>query len=244
MTDPIFDIQNIVLKRGDQTILNDVSLTVERGEVLVIIGPSGSGKSSLLRCLNRLESISAGTILYNGQDIHTLPILELRCHVGMVFQKTAVFDGTVADNIAFGPKLRNETLKNDAISKLMQMVSLDENLRDRSAQELSGGQEQRLSIARALANQPDVLLVDEPTSALDPVITHRIEDILLRLKNDTGLTLIWVSHDVEQARRIADRVLMIEDGQVVRCDSVDAMLSPDHGDAHVLAFARGQEDDS
>ncbi len=242
MTDTIFDIQNITLNRGDQTILKNVSLSVQRGEVLVIIGPSGSGKSSLLRCLNRLETISDGTIHYNGKDIHNLPILDLRCKVGMVFQKTAVFDGTVGDNVAYGPMLRNKTLSRETILHLMEQASLTDKLIDRDAHELSGGQEQRLSIARALANEPDVLLVDEPTSALDPVITHRIEDILLRLKNENGLTLIWVSHDVEQARRIADRVLLVEDGNIVRLDTVDAMLDPEHGDAHVLAFAQGLED--
>jgi len=244
MTDTIFDIHNINLQRSDQTILKEVSVSIQRGEVLVIIGPSGSGKSSFLRCLNRLETISEGTIEYNGQNIYDMPILDLRRKVGMVFQKTAVFEGTVAENIAFGPKLRDETLSHDDILKLMEQASLDDKLIDRDATELSGGQEQRLSIARALANKPDVLLVDEPTSALDPVITHRVEEILLRLKGETGLTLIWVSHDVEQARRIADRVLLLEAGRVVRVDSVDAMLDPDTGDPHVLAFAQGLEDES
>jgi len=242
MTDTIFDIHNVTLTRGDQTILKQVNLTIPRGDVLVIIGPSGSGKSSLLRCLNRLETISGGSIHYNGTDIHNLPILDLRCKVGMVFQKTAVFEGTVADNIVYGPTLRNEKLTRDDILTLMAQASLDDKLIDRDASDLSGGQEQRLSIARALANQPDVLLVDEPTSALDPVITHRLEEILLRLKGETGMTLIWVSHDVEQARRIADNVLLLEDGQVARYDTVDAMLDPEHGDPHVLAFAQGMDD--
>lgn len=237
----MFDIQGITLERGMQAILSDVSLTVRQGEVLVIIGPSGSGKSSLLRCLNRLEAIDGGSIRYNGQDIHELPILELRRRVGMVFQKTAVFEGTVADNIAYGPNLRKEQLGDDVIVELMTMVSLDDSLRDRDASELSGGQEQRLSIARALANQPTVLLLDEPTSALDPVVIHHLEEILLKLKAETGLTLIWVSHDVEQARRVADRVLMLAEGRVVRVDDVDAMLDPENGDPRVLAFARGEE---
>lgn len=241
MIGTMFDIQGITLERGNQVILSNVSLSVRQGEVLVIIGPSGSGKSSLLRCLNRLEAISAGSIYYNGQDIHQFPILELRRQVSMVFQKTAVFEGTVADNIAYGPRLRKETLHGDVIANLMQMVSLDDSLRDRDATELSGGQEQRLSIARALANQPDVLLLDEPTSALDPVAIHHLEDILLKLKAETGLTLIWVSHDVEQARRVADRVLMLAEGQVVRVDNVDVMLDPETGDPQVLAFARGKD---
>lgn len=243
MTQSILDINNMTLKRNQETILKSISLSIQKSEVLVIIGPSGSGKSSLLRCLNRLESIDSGQILFNGEDIYQLPILELRCQIGMVFQKTAVFDGTVADNIRYGPRLRKQELTHDEVLKLMSQASLPAEMINRDAHELSGGQEQRLSIARALANQPNVLLVDEPTSALDPVITHKLEEILLQLQQENGLTLIWVSHDVEQARRIADRVLMIEDGEIVRCDTVEKLLDPEHGDPHVLAFAQGLSDD-
>lgn len=240
MTQPILDINNITLKRNQEIILKSISLSIQKSEVLVIIGPSGSGKSSLLRCLNRLEAIDSGKISFNGEDIYQLPILELRCQIGMVFQKTAVFDGTVADNICYGPRLQKRELTNGEVLKLMSKASLPADMINRDAHELSGGQEQRLSIARALANQPSVLLVDEPTSALDPVITHKLEEILLQLQQENGLTLIWVSHDVEQARRIADRVLMIEDGEIVRCDTVKKLLDPQHGDPHVLAFAQGQ----
>ncbi|MEL6148890.1 MAG: ATP-binding cassette domain-containing protein, partial [Chloroflexota bacterium] len=142
----------------------------------------------------------------------------------------------------FGPRLRDETLTHERILELMAQAALEPDLIDRDAHELSGGQEQRLAIARALANQPSVLLLDEPTSALDPIATHKVEDILLHLRDTSGLTLVWVSHSVEQARRVADRVLLLEDGRVSRFGTVDALLDHERGDAHTLAFARGVDD--
>lgn len=242
MTESIIEIKDITLNRGGKVVLDQVSLSIRRGEVLVVIGPSGSGKSSLLRCLNRLETVQRGTINFDGNDINSIPILSLRQQIGMVFQKTAPFDGTVADNIAFGPQLRGEPLSRQELLDLMQHVTLELELADRDAKTLSGGQEQRLAIARALANRPAVLLLDEPTSALDPIATHKIEDVLLHLSKTTDLTLVWVSHSAEQARRVADRVLLLEEGRVVRFDTVETLLDVEHGDPHTLAFARGVND--
>ena len=242
MPDNIFDIRGVTLQRGGQFVLDDVSLRIERSASLMIIGPSGSGKSSLLRCLNRLETINSGQIMFAGTDIAVLPVLELRQRVGMVFQKAAVFPGTVADNIAYGPGLRGQTLARSEILDLMRQAALEADLIDRDARELSGGQEQRLAIARALANQPEVLLLDEATTALDPIATHKVEEILLRLRDERDMTLIWVSHNIEQTRRVADRVLLLESGRVVRHDTVAALLDADNGDSHTLAFARGIEE--
>jgi putative ABC transport system ATP-binding protein len=242
MSDIILEVQQINLERGGEPVLNDVSVSVRRGDSLVIIGPSGGGKSSLLRCLNRLESISAGRILLNGVDISQLPVLELRRRVGMVFQKAAAFEGTVAQNIAYGPALQGKTLTRDQILALMGQAALEPDLLDRPADELSGGQEQRLAIARALANQPDILLLDEATASLDPIATHKIETALRKLQIETGLTLIWVSHNIEQARRVADCVLMLEAGRVTRLDTSTALLDAVSGDAYTLAFAQGVEE--
>ena len=237
----IIDVLNLSLKRGGQTVLSDVSLSVEQGEILVVIGPSGSGKSSLLRCLNRLEEPESGRIMLDGGNIAQLPVIELRRRVGMIFQKSFPFDGTVADNIAFGPTLNGEELDNIRIGELMNLSSLELDLIDKNARELSGGQEQRLAIARALANRPDVLLLDEPTSALDPIATRHIEESLVNLRDQLDLTLIWVSHTIEQARRIADRVLLLDEGRVLRIDTVDVMLDPKTGDKRALAFAAGDK---
>jgi len=240
----VLEIKNITLKRSGKIVLDRVSLTIQRGEVLAIIGPSGGGKSSLLRSINRLQQIQSGQIMFDGEDIATLPVLDLRRRIGMVFQKTAVFEGSIADNIAYGPQLRGCRLTRDEIFALMSQAALEAELIDRDAQQLSGGQEQRLAVARALANQPQVLLLDEPTSALDPIATHKIEEALLNIREKHELTLIWVSHAVEQARRVADRVLLLEAGQVVRLGTTDELLNAESGDARALAFAQGIENDT
>lgn len=237
----LIEISNLTHQRGEQTVLQDVSLTIDAGQIVVLMGPSGSGKSSLLRCLNRLEDPPQGCIRLHGEDITALPVIALRQRVGMIFQKTAPFPGTVAENIAYGPGLRGETVSRERIRALMKLAALEENLIDRPAGELSGGQEQRLAIARALANEPEILLLDEPTSALDPIATHTIEETMRNLRDQLGLTLVWVSHSAEQARRVADRLILLESGQITRSGRAADLLDRDNGDAHVLAFAAGQD---
>ncbi len=234
-------IRDLKLNRGGKTVLRDINLEVATGELLVIIGPSGSGKSSLLRCINRLNDIASGSILLDGQSIHELPVTELRCKVGMIFQKTAAFEGSVAENIAFGAALHDRTISRAQILDLMRQVSLEAQLSDQAASAISGGQEQRLAIARALALDPSLLLLDEPTSSLDPIATGRVEDSLLQLRKATNLTMIWVSHSIEQARRIGSRVLLLDEGRIVREDTAEAMLDPLHGDKRALAFAEGDQ---
>lgn len=240
----IIKIEHLSLKRGSLTVLREISLPIRQGEVLVVIGPSGSGKSSLLRCLNRLEVPASGRILLDGTDIATINPLDLRRKVGMVFQKSIAFEGTVADNISYSASLVRESLSLNQIRALMEKAALEPELIDKDASQLSGGQEQRLAIARTLANQPSVLLLDEPTSALDPIATHKIEETLLALRKSTNLTLIWVSHSVEQARRIADRILLLEDGTISRLGDAQSLLDPQSGDGHILAFAQGIDNDA
>lgn len=238
----VVEVRHLSLSRGGSPVLRDVSLAIEKGEVFMLIGPSGSGKSSLLRCLNRLEEPPPGSVFFNGTDITTRPVTEIRCRVGMVFQQAAMFPGTVGDNVAYGPAMRGETLPPERVRELLDMVALDDpGIAEKSAAELSGGQAQRVTIARALANDPAVLLLDEPTSALDPIATRAIEETLLGLRDRIGLTLVWVSHLVDQARRVGDRVLLLNEGRVVRIASAGEMLDPELGDERALAFANGDE---
>lgn len=234
-------IRNLTLSRGGVPVLSDISLDVRASELLVVIGPSGSGKSSLLRCINRLNDIDSGAITLDGHSVFDLPVTELRRKVGMMFQKTAPFEGSVADNIAFGALLQGQSLSRDEILGLMQQVSLEVELADKPASDLSGGQEQRLAIARALALNPSLLLLDEPTSSLDPIATNHVEDSLMWLREQTNLTMIWVSHSIEQARRIGSRVLLLDGGRIIREDTVAAMLDPETGDKRALAFAEGDK---
>lgn len=236
---PVIEVRHLSLSRGGREVLHGISFDADANETLVLIGPSGSGKSSLLRCLNRLEEPAPGTVFLNGEDITTLPVTELRRRVGMVFQIPGMFPGTVADNVRYGPALRGESLSAEQIATLLETVTLDPALASRPADQLSGGQAQRVAIARALANKSQVLLLDEPTSALDPIATRAVEETLLSLRERLGLCLIWVSHQVEQARRVGDRALLLDAGRVLKIDRVDRMLDPEHGDRLALAFERG-----
>ncbi|KAK3134469.1 hypothetical protein QOZ80_6AG0549610 [Eleusine coracana subsp. coracana] len=199
---------------GDE-ILRGVSLDVPAGVVMGIIGPSGSGKSTLLRVLNRLWEPAPGTVFLDGADICAIDVLALRRKVGMLFQLPAMFEGTVADNVRYGPQLRGKKLTEAEVKNLLSLADLDPALSSKAASELSVGQAQRVALARTLANDPEVLLLDEPTSALDPISTQNIEEAIVRLKKSRGLTTVIVSHSVKQIQRIADLVCLVVAGEIV-----------------------------
>lgn len=198
-------------------VLRDLDVAVREGEVFAVMGPSGAGKSTLLRLFNRLEDPDRGVILLDDRPLTELPVTQLRRRVGMVFQSPALFEGSVADNVAYGPRLesRSATRCEEDVERLLSLVGLDPSLASRSAEDLSLGQQQRVAIARALANEPDVLLLDEPTSALDPTNTARILELVRGLKGRLGLTVVFVTHAVEQAERIADRAMLLVAGRKI-----------------------------
>jgi putative ABC transport system ATP-binding protein len=219
----ILETQHLGYAVDGKVIVDDVSLSVERGEVLCVLGPSGSGKSSFLRLLNRLNEPTSGAVLLEAKDYRQISPRELRRRVGMVTQQAFLFPGTVADNVRFGPQQRNELLKDDEVEDLLHGVGLS-GFSGRDVSELSGGESQRVSLARALANQPIVLLLDEPTSALDDLSKSGIESLVRRIVKERQLTCLMVTHDVAQARRMADRVALFVCGRVAGLGTVAEVL--------------------
>jgi putative ABC transport system ATP-binding protein len=197
-----------------KVLVNDVSLQVQQGEVLALIGPSGAGKSSFLRLLNRLDEPTGGTVCLNGQDYCELAPRDLRRRVGMVMQVAYLFPGTVAANIAFGPRQRGESLASEQIAALLERVGLP-GYQTRDVSNLSGGEAQRVSLARTLANAPEALLLDEPTSALDDVSARGIEELVLSIIRERRMTCVIVTHNTAQARRIADRTMILQAGKLI-----------------------------
>ncbi|XP_058226562.1 ABC transporter I family member 17 isoform X7 [Rhododendron vialii] len=209
-------------------ILSKVNVDIPRGVIMGVIGPSGSGKSTMLRALNRLWEPPEATVFLDGEDISTLDVLTLRRKVGMLFQLPALFEGTVADNIRYGPQLRGEKLSDSEVYKLLTLADLDYSFYNKSGGELSVGQAQRVALARTLANEPEVLLLDEPTSALDPISTQNIEDCLVKLKKNRGMTIVMVSHSIKQIQRIADVVALVVNGEIVEVLKPDQLSEAKH----------------
>ncbi len=200
---------------GGLTLVNDISVELYKRELVAVVGPSGSGKSSFLRLLNRLDEPTNGTVHFEGVDYRQIPPRELRRRIGIVTQRAFLFPGSVAENIAFGPRQRGEDLAVEEIDRLLLQVGLP-GFSDRNVANLSGGEAQRVSLARALANSPAVLLLDEPTSALDQEAKLGIELLIEKIMRQSQLTCVLVTHDVEQAARLADRVMILEAGRIRR----------------------------
>ena len=198
----------------EKTLVSDISVRVLAAEILAVVGPSGAGKSSFLRLLNRLDEPTAGTVRLNGEDYRKLPAQELRRRVGMVMQSAYLFPGTVAANIAFGPRQRGERLSFEQIAVLLERVGLP-GYQERDVSNLSGGEAQRVSLARTLANSPMALLLDEPTSALDEASSREIEDLLLSIVHERQISCVIVTHNTNQAQRIADRAIIMEKGKLI-----------------------------
>jgi ABC-type methionine transport system ATPase subunit len=191
-------------------ILKGVDADVPKDTITAIVGPSGAGKSTLLRAINRLVEPTGGEVYLDGEPTSTMSPLELRRRVGMVFQLPALFGATVEEATLYGARLAGRTT--DA-GRLLEMAGLDASFKGKAPQSLSVGEQQRVSIARALALEPEVLLMDEPTSALDEAARRRIENLVGELNASLGLTIVLVSHDLDQVERVADRVVLMAGGR-------------------------------
>jgi putative ABC transport system ATP-binding protein len=209
-----FETRQLCRAVGAKRLVDDVSVEVAPGEVLAVVGPSGAGKSSFLRLLNRLDEPTGGTVLVDGADYRAIAPRDLRRRVGMVMQTAYLFAGSVAANIAFGPRQRGEMLSAEQIDALLARVGLP-GFAARDVSLLSGGEAQRVSLARTLANAPEALLLDEPTSALDETSARAIEELILGIIRERAMTCVIVTHNKPQAERIAARAMLMESGRLV-----------------------------
>ncbi len=237
-------VESLWLAYGDNWVVRDVSVPVRQGEVLALIGASGSGKTTLLRALNRLTEVTAGAarsgrITLDGQEIHDLEVNELRQRVTMVFQQPNPFPMTIFDNVAYAlaerpgqgrRRRRRSPAIEEAVNEALRRAGLYDEVADdldRSALRLSGGQQQRLCIARALAAEPEVLLLDEPCSALDPISTAKIEELVVELRESVGVVI--VTHNLQQAFRVADNVAFMHLGELIEYGTSEQVFDrPQH----------------
>ena len=231
-----FNVEHLDLYYGDFKALKDINLKLPANEITAFIGPSGCGKSTFLKSLNRMNDLVegckiTGKVTLDGEDIYgsNMDVNVLRKKVGMVFQKPNPFPMSVYDNITYGPRthgIRKKSQLDEIVERSLRGAAIWDELKDRlnkSALRLSGGQQQRLCIARALAVQPDVILMDEPTSALDPISTSKIEDLVLELKKD--YTIIMVTHNMQQATRVSDRTVFFLLGEVIEDGKTEELFS-------------------
>jgi putative ABC transport system ATP-binding protein len=206
---PLFELQDVSLEIDGATILDHVDLAIADGGITVLVGPSGAGKSTVLRLLDRLEVPTSGEVRFRGRPLADLDVLALRRRVGMVFQRPAPFPGTVRDNLHVADPDADE----EALVAALHAARLDAGFLDRPADDLSGGEAQRMCLARTLVTEPEVLLMDEPTSALDPEARRSLERTAIRLAHE-GRELVWVTHDLEQARRLGGEIVVLVGGRI------------------------------
>ena len=231
-----FEVKDLNLYYGEKQALKQLNLTIGKNRVTALIGPSGCGKSTFLRCLNRMNDLIekcriSGEIRLLGENIYDSKtnVVQLRTEVGMVFQKPNPFPMSIYDNIAYGPRcqgIRDKKVLDGVVERSLKSAALWEEVKDRlhdSALALSGGQQQRLCIARAIAMEPEVILMDEPTSALDPIATAKIEELIEQLK--TTYTIVIVTHSMQQASRVSDDTAFFLLGEIVEADTTRKLFS-------------------
>lgn len=224
---------NVSKAYKEHNVIENINLEINKGELVVLIGPSGCGKTTILKMINRLIEPSDGQIKINGTDIEAQDPIELRRNIGYVIQQTGLFiHMTVRENIEIIPRLAKMPVSEivDRTVKLMETVGLPEEFLDRYPNHLSGGQQQRVGVARAFAMNPDIILMDEPFSALDPLTRSQLQDELVSLQSKLHKTIVFVTHDMDEAVKIADRICILQGGRILQYDTPENILkNPAHG---------------
>ncbi len=245
LAQPLLEFRDVRKSYGTNQAVAGVSTAIVHGEFVALVGASGSGKSTLLKTVNRLIDPTSGTVHFNGEEVNKLGLAALRRRIGYVFQSIGLFPHmTVGENIAVGPRLVGEKLSPRRIVELLDLVDLESSLAKRLPDQLSGGQRQRVGVARALASEPQLLLMDEPFGALDPVTRDALGNRVRSLHHELGLTTIMVTHDMAEALLLADRVFVMQAGTIVADETPHSLLQGAGGSVaqELVAVPRTQAD--
>ena len=236
----LFRIENLCMAFGEKEVLRDINLIIRRGEIFALIGPSGAGKTTFLRILNLFEHPTAGNLIFEGTRLNGGKKIDIRRRMSMLFQATALFNTSVFNNVAYGLQIRRvdkDTIKRKVMNALS-IVGL-EGKEWQKARTLSGGEAQRMAFARAIVYDPDVLLLDEPTANLDPANVAKIEEIIKRIRSERGTTIVIATHNIYQVKRIADRVGILLNGELIEVNSREGIFTAPQ-DMRSAAFINGE----
>ncbi len=224
--DKVIELKGITYKVDETTILKDITGSLNKGKITSIVGPSGAGKTTLFRLCNGMRTPTAGTVTFNNEKIETYEPSALRRKIGIVLQHATMLTGTVKENLLLPLTLANQQISDRTIKQSLEEVGLSAALLNQQAKELSGGQKQKLSIARTLLNQPEVLLLDEITSSLDRVSVQEIERLIVTINESYGTTISWITHQIEQAKRLSHNSWVMMDGELVEQGTVELLTKP------------------